>query len=632
MLSKLGYISVLASIFTSFFLIYFSVFEIKVRNSSISKKIFQLSLLQAFFIILAFFILFLAYLFSDFSVINVYENSHTTKPIFYKISGVWGNHEGSLLLWITILVLFSLLYLFTNKTSEKKFRLLTLFFQNILICGFLIFLLTNSNTFNEVYPPPKEGMGLNPILQDPALAIHPPLLYLGFVGSSIYFSAALASLISKFSGKEFAQSIKNWVLISWFFQTIGILIGSIWAYYELGWGGYWFWDPVENSSLMPWFLMTALIHSILILQRKDGIYLWVVVLSILTFTMSVTGTFLVRSGVLNSVHTFANDPSRGLYILTFLTLMIFMSVFIFYKYAPKESRSFEFLSKEFYILINNWFMIFFLIVVLIGTLYPITLEVFSGQKISVGPPYYNIVMVPFLIPFLFFVSYGPQAKWHHSGIFYNIKRNFFIILFSIFIVLTFFYLTKIENFIINLVLIFSLYLILLNIFHFFQNVKKNYIKYFYSDFPRTLSHFGFGLLIFFISINSIFSVQHDLNLKVGETKKVSNFEIKLKSLNVFSENNYKKFVGKIIISDDRKNKSEILKPEIRIYNQPETLTNEASIRSNLFSDTYVTMSNISGSDFYNIKFQNKPFMNLIWFSVILMSLGGLLRVVLRNKK
>ena len=283
-------------------------------------------------------------------MINVYENSHTNKPLIYKISGVWGNHEGSLLLWINVLVIFSFLFFIKNYNTNKKFLLLTLVFQNVLIVGFFIFLFFTSNPFSKIYPVPQEGLGLNPILQDPALAIHPPLLYLGFVGSSIYFSAALASLISKFTGKEFATISKPWVLISWSFQTLGILVGSIWAYYELGWGGYWFWDPVENSSLIPWFLMTALFHSIIVLEKRGGIYLWVVVLSILTFTMSVTGTFLVRSGILNSVHTFANDPTRGLYILIFLSIMIFSSIYVFYKFASKKKKISIYLVKNFLLL------------------------------------------------------------------------------------------------------------------------------------------------------------------------------------------------------------------------------------------------------------------------------------------
>ena len=267
---------------------------------------------------------------SDFSNETVFNYSHTTKPLFYKISGTWGNHEGSLLLWLLVLTLFIFLFLIRSKDQTKQYRILTLLFQQIIIIGFFIFLIKTSNPFNYIFPIPNEGLGLNPILQDPALAIHPPILYLGYVGSSIIFSATLAATSLNYISKEWAKHIKQWVLVSWIFLTIGILLGSIWAYYELGWGGFWFWDPVENVSLMPWLALTTLLHCILVLEKRLTLTSWVVVLSISTFTLSMCGTFLVRSGILNSVHTFANDPERGLFILIFLFCLIFMSLFIFF--------------------------------------------------------------------------------------------------------------------------------------------------------------------------------------------------------------------------------------------------------------------------------------------------------------
>jgi len=628
MLSEVGILFVLTSTLLSFFLIFFSVREIKEQNSYPLQKIRNFSLLQLIFTNLSFIVLLAGYVSSDFSLVNVYENSHTTKPLLYKISGVWGNHEGSLLLWINILVLFSFLFLIKNRTIDKKFQLLTLIFQNILIIGFFIFLITTSNPFSKVFPVPQEGLGLNPILQDPALAIHPPLLYLGFVGSSIYFSLALASLICKFDGKNFAMVMKPWVLLSWFFQTLGILVGSIWAYYELGWGGYWFWDPVENSSLIPWFLMTALLHSILVLKKRKDLYLWVIVLSILTFTMSVTGTFLVRSGILNSVHTFANDPSRGLYILVFLSIMIFSSLYIFYKFAPKEKKAgFELFSKEFFILTNNWFMIFFLITVLIGTIYPIFLEIISSEKISIGPPYYNTILAPFVIPLLLLMSYAFQAHWLVPKP-AKIKKLLIILFLSVCLIVIFIYFTNQKNILINLILLSSIYLIIQTFLDLLKNLsKKNLFLY-----SGIFSHLGFGLLILFISLNSIFSVEHDFNIKIGKKKKLDNFEITLRDLKVHPEKNYKKFVGDLMVFNNKNNSIEFLSPEIRIYNRPETITYEASIKSNILSDTYVTMSNISRSDFYNIKFQKKPFMNLIWFSTILIAFGGFIRILERRTK
>ncbi len=623
MLSELGIIFVSTALLISFALLYFTFIETNNSNNFIPKNIYKLSLFQLIFSVLSFVILLLGYVFSDFSIINVYENSHTTKPLFYKISGTWGNHEGSLLLWINILVLFSFLFLSLNKNKNKNFKIFTLLFQNLLIVVFFIFLLTNSNPFSTIYPIPTEGMGLNPILQDPALAIHPPLLYIGFVGSSIYFSAALSALVSKIDAKSLAISIKPWILISWFFQTVGILVGSIWAYYELGWGGYWFWDPVENSSLMPWFVMTALLHSVLVLERKIGLYSWVIVLSILTFTMSVTGTFLVRSGILNSVHTFANDPSRGLFILTFLILMVFSSIFIFFRHAPIENKKYRILSKEFFILINNWFMIFFLGVILIGTLYPIFLDTLTGAKISVGPPYYNFVLAPFLIPLLFLMTSGPKYKWilPEKKIFLN-----FVLFLSIFLFFVTFFLIGKYNLLLSLILFFSIYLIVQTLFDLYDSFKSSN-----TNFSRILSHLGFGLLIFFISINHIFSEEVNFNLRLGESKESENYIIKFENLEKFSGDNYKSLIGHFEILNKENLFNENLKPEIRIYNQPMTVTYEASINSRLLSDTYLTMSNISESDIFNVKFQRKPFMNFIWLSVLLLSFGGIINFFNRKK-
>ena len=625
MLSELGHLLIIFSILSSTCLIFYSVKEVKNKNILPSNTIKNLSFLQIITTSSSFIVLIIAYILSDFSLVNVYENSHTDKPLIYKFSGVWGNHEGSLLLWINVMVLFSFLFFLKNKRYSKDFQLLTLFFQNILILGFLVFLLATSNPFSKIFPIPNEGLGLNPILQDPALAIHPPLLYLGFVGSSIYFSAALSSLITGFGGKKFALSIKSWVLISWLFQTLGILVGSIWAYYELGWGGYWFWDPVENSSLIPWFLMTALFHSILVLERREGIYIWVIILGILTFTMSVTGTFLVRSGILNSVHTFANDPTRGLYILAFLTLMIFSSIFIFYKFAPTEKKNFRLFSKEFFIITNNWFMSFFLITVLIGTLYPIFLEVLTDQKISIGPPYYNTVLAPFLIPLLFFMAYGPKSSWISART-PRLKNILPVIILSILFSSMLLYFLKQNDFLLVLIIIFSIYLISQTIFDMVISFKNRSTEKKYINFSTFISHLGFGFLILFISLNSILSLERDFNIKVGEKKNFKNLELSLQNVQILKDKNYKKIVGNIIIFNKKNKKIENLKPEIRIYSQPETITYEASIRSRMFLDTYVTMSNISKSDFYNIKFQKKPFMNLIWLSTILITLGAFLRV------
>jgi cytochrome c-type biogenesis protein CcmF len=627
MLSNIGISLVVLVSILSFLIIYIAYFDLKISKQIIEKKIYKLSLFQTTFTVLSFFTLVIAFINSDFSLVNVYENSHTTKPLFYKIAGTWGNHEGSLLLWVNILVIFSYLFLVFNHAHNKKFRLYTLIFQNILILGFLFFLLLNSNPFSPIYPVPIEGLGLNPILQDPALAIHPPLLYVGFVGCSIYFSAAMASLLSGYSGKSFAQSIKTWVKVSWCFQTLGIIVGSIWAYYELGWGGFWFWDPVENASLLPWFAITALMHSLIVLEKRNTLYSWVIILCLLTFILSVMGTFLVRSGILNSVHTFASDPSRGVYILIFLSLMIFSSLTIFFIKHKKETYNFNLKSRETFILANNWFMAFFLVTVLIGMLYPIFLDVLTGIKISVGPPFFNIVIIPLVIPFMFLMAVGPKFGWIKSK---NKILNKVLILILGAGIINIFILLFSDGYSLlsNLIFISAIFLIfhsLLDIKNFINNRNK-------FELPRIISHLGFGLLVFFIGINYQFSIEEDFNLKVGEIKKTSTYEISFEDIRIKESKNYKAVIGNFKLTNLKNNLAQYLGPEIRIYSNPETLTYEAAIRTKIHSDLYLTMSNVSRSDYYNIKFQKKPFMIWIWISALMISLGGFMQLTLKKNE
>ena len=625
MLSNLGNILLFANVILSFSIIYNANKSLKTSTNEINKNIFQLSLIQSTLIIICFFTLIAAFIISDFSLVTVYQNSHSLKPLFYKIAGTWGNHEGSLLLWAIILTIFSFLFLIYNKDHPKKFRLLTLIIQNILILGFLFFILFNSNPFSSLSPVPSEGLGLNPILQDPALAIHPPLLYVGFVGSSIYFSAAIASLISNYTEKSFSYSIKNWILISWCFQTLGILVGSIWAYYELGWGGFWFWDPVENASLLPWFAMTALFHSLIVFEKRNIFYFWVIILCLITFILSVTGTFLVRSGILNSVHTFASDPSRGLYILLFLSLMIFGSIFLLFKKYKNEDYKLNQNSKETFILINNWFMMFYLITVLLGTIYPIFTDALTDNKISVGPPFYNTIILPVVIIFLLFMAIGPKVKWIKNK-FKDIKIYFYILLASCglnFLIIFFF---KSYSVLSNLILISAIFLILSSLIDLTNAIKKN--KF---DLARIISHASFGFLVLFIGLNNIFTIEKDYNIKLGETKKFENYSIKLQNLELKNFKNYQAVIGELEIKNVNLNRTNILKPEIRIYDNPRTLTYEASIKTSISKDYYLTMSNIDRSDYYNIKFQKKPLMMWIWVSVIMIVFGGFLRIFINAK-
>jgi len=624
MLSNIGIILIFSVLILGFLIIYNASIELKTSGQVVKNSIYKLTLFQATFTILSFFTLIIGFINSDFSLINVYENSHTAKPFFYKIAGTWGNHEGSLLLWINILVIFSYLFLVFNYNHDKKFRLYTLIVQNFLILGFLFFLLLNSNPFNSIYPIPLEGLGLNPILQDPALAIHPPLLYVGFVGCSIYFSAAMASLLSGYGGKLFAQSIKTWVKISWCFQTLGIIVGSIWAYYELGWGGFWFWDPVENSSLLPWFAITALMHSLIVLEKRNILYSWVIILCLLTFILSVTGTFLVRSGILNSVHTFASDPSRGIYILSFLSIMIFSALIIFFLKYKKEAYNFNLKSRETFILANNWFMAFFLVTVLIGMLYPIFLDVLTNVKISVGPPFFNIVIIPLVVPLLFLMATGPKFGWIRSKNKISYKFVYYI-LSAVVINLFIFYFFGEYSLLSNLIFIAAIFLIL----HSFLDINKFINSKNKTELSRVISHLGFGLLVLFIGINHQFSLEEDFNLKVGEIKKTNNYKINFESIKIKESKNYKAIIGNFELTNLKNNLVQYLEPEIRIYSNPETLTYEAAIKTKISSDLYLTMSNVSRSNYYNIKFQSKPFMIWIWISALIIALGGFMQL---NKK
>ena len=624
MASLIGLYSLFFGLFSSFLIIFFSIKNFR-NFLNFDSKILSLTFLQFFFVVVSFLGLIISFINSDFSNETVYNHSHTTKPLFYKISGTWGNHEGSLLLWLLVLTLFLFLFLLKSKEQNKKYRILTLFFQQIIIIGFFIFLLKTSNPFSYIFPTPAEGLGLNPILQDPALAIHPPILYLGYVGSSIIFSSTLAAATLNKINKEWATHIKKWVLLSWIFLTLGILLGSIWAYYELGWGGFWFWDPVENVSLMPWLALTTLLHCLLVLEKRFLLTSWVVILSISTFTLSMCGTFLVRSGILNSVHTFANDPERGLFILIFLFSLIFLSLFIFFffhKFENKNMNQLFWLSKETSILVNNWFMMYFLTVVLIGTVYPIFLEVISSEKISVGPPFYHKLIIPFLIPFLFMMAIGPKLKWIKSDLLIK-KRLIVLFLISFLLSLLLVINLNIDILINSILLTFAFYLFFISLRDFF--IKKK------LSLPQNFAHFGFSLLILSILFNNILSKEIITNLKVGEIYKSEKFEINFENIGQVEKKNFKEIIGKFIIKDSEGN-IEILNPGLRIYNQPNIVTSEADIKVNLFEDKFMTMNYVPNQDYFNIRYQIKPFMIWIWFSVLLITFGGIISVLKKNMK
>jgi len=622
-ISQLGFYSLIIGLIFSIIFLPVAYRDLFVNNNLISSNVFSILFFKLFFVLVSFICLIISFVNSDFSNETVYNNSHTTKPLFYKISGTWGNHEGSLLLCLLILVFFIFIFLITSRKEQKKYRIITLLFQEIIIIGFFLFLLITSNPFNHLFPSPKEGLGLNPILQDPILAIHPPILYLGYIGSSIILSSSIAAIIQNQVNNQWAKNLKIWVIISWIFLTIGIVLGSIWAYYELGWGGFWFWDPVENISLMPWLCLTALVHSVIVLEKRSLFATWTLVLSISSFTFSMCGTFLVRSGILNSVHTFANDPSRGIFILFFLFFLIFISLivfFFFYKEKKIKQKNFLF-SKETSILINNWFMMYFLSVVLIGTVYPIFLEVITNEKISVGAPFYSKLFIPFLIPFLFLMSIGPKMAWIRQNVkLFNIK---IILLFLLSIFLSYLILFKTEQrtLFVSVLVIFSIYL-------FFTTIRDFFIKN-QINFSQKISHFGFSLLILSIIMNGIFSREVITNIEVGEKHEFNNGTIYFENINTFKKKNYTSIVGIFKIKEND-NEEIYLEPELRIFNQPLIVTSEADIKTNFIADKFLVMNLVKGNDYYNIKYQTKPFMIWIWLSAILMCVGALINFFKRK--
>ncbi len=618
MLNLIGNYSLIFALLISLILIIYCFIKFKSKKN-LDFNLIVIIFLQFTLISLSFFTLVFAFINSDFSNLAVYNNSHTSKPLFYKISGTWGNHEGSLLLWLMVLSLFSLFFLFKTKKLLSSFRVLTIFFQQIIIVGFLFFIIFTSNPFQLILPTPIEGLGLNPILQDPVLAIHPPILYLGYVGSSIIFSSSLAALTCNYVNKDWAADIKNWSLISWIFLTIGIMLGSIWAYYELGWGGFWFWDSVENVSLMPWLCLTALLHSSSVLEKRSILQSWTIILALCTFILSMSGTFLVRSGILNSVHTFANDPERGVFVLIFLIILVLISLILYFKFNHSEttSKSF-FLSKETAIIINNWFIMYFLSVVLVGTIYPIFLEIITEAKISVGPPYFNQLIVPFLIPFLILMALGSKLDWiKNKKLKLNIKKLTLLIL----SILISFYIVR--N--LNIKILYLTVLISAALYLFFTTIidlKNKKLKW-----SQKISHLAFSILILSIILNSVFSEELSVNMKAGEQKIILNKTINFEKITKQEIDNYTSLIAEIEINQD--NKKIKFYPELRFYKVSETITSEADIKTNLFNDNLLVVNYLKDTDYLNIRYQKKPFMMLIWLSAVMLALGGL--IGLRDK-
>ncbi|MDC1538129.1 heme lyase CcmF/NrfE family subunit [Pelagibacteraceae bacterium] len=632
MISNLGAVLLIVSFLTTCSSLFLYIKNNIIQKSSIYLQFFLFYKVSFYLILFSFFVLIVCFAISDFSIISVYENSHTDKPLFYKISAAWGNHEGSMLLFILVISLYGILFLLNSKNINDSLRACTIFFQSIIQLIFLSFLIFTSNPFSKIFPVPVQGLGLNPILQDPLLAIHPPFLYLGYVGFSLVFSLLLAALILKQYNSRWASIAKKWIMLPWSFLSFGIGLGSFWAYYELGWGGYWFWDPVENASLMPWIASTALIHSIVVMEKLKKLFAWTAILTILTFILSLFGTFLVRSGVLNSVHAFANDPERGVYILFIITIITLGSLIIYILKFPKESvnnNSFALFSRDFSILLNNYFLIFILTVVIVGTTYPILLSVFTGETISVGPQYYNTILAPFIFIFLILMAMGPLMKWNGNSLISIKQKIFSFFIVSIFLtILISLYLSR-YNFIFLLGVLCSVYLIV-SVFYEIVMIKKTFFTK--QNFSRLFSHLGFGLLILAITLNHFFSKEINAKIHLGESFFKQGIKINFLKSESSKEKNFEELFGIYKITKD--NKTFILKPSVRKYKQPQQFTSETSIQRDGLSDVYIAMDYAGDLSMgIGVRFYYNYFVRLIWISFALITIGGIVSFVRRaNEK
>ena len=601
----------------------------------------QISVLNFFFTLLSFLCLTYSFISSDFSLLVVSSNSNTELPFIYKITGVWGNHEGSILLWLLVMTFFGFLFSL-QRTKEKNIKKNSLCIQNTLIFLICLFVIFTSNPFDRIFPPEIEGSDLNPLLQDPGLIIHPPLLYLGYVGFSIVYSISLAVLIFNFKSETFVKVLKPWVFASWTFLTLGIGLGSWWAYYELGWGGFWFWDPVENASLLPWLTASALLHTIIISGKKKLLLQWTLLLSVITFTLSLLGTFLVRSGVLISVHAFANDPSRGVFILLLLLAVCSTGLLFYVKRSTyfKQSKSINVISKEGAISLNNVFMLTLSFTILLGTIYPLISSVFFNTKISVGAPFFNSILAPITIPLVLGMIFGPFLKWGTDDVFNLLSRLKVLLISFLVISMIIWYLNYQGPIISILFFILSSWLITSSLFElskFFVfrpsfQIKKIPLK----NISQLIAHIGIGLLIIGATGTSILKKEkiqfQDLNQKIS----ISNFDVKFEGIKNVEGPNYLSQVGVFSIYKD-KNYIKTLYPERRFYNSREQVTTEAAIHSTFTGDLYIAIGekNTESNTFsWTTRIWFNPFTLWIWIGVLFLGIGGLISLTksLRESK
>ncbi len=591
----------------------------------------------------AFLSLMWAYIVTDLSVANVAENSHTLKPFVYKVAGVWGNHEGSMLLWSLMLSLFSMLVAL-SKVQPETFKTKILSIQGMLSTGFLAFILFTSNPFVRIGAPPVDGAGLNPVLQDPGLAIHPPLLYMGYVGFSVAFAFAIAGLLEGKLDKDWARAVKPWVLLAWSSLSAGIALGSWWAYYELGWGGWWFWDPVENASLMPWLLGTALLHSVIVLEKRDTLKRWVALLAILTFSLSMLGTFLVRSGVLTSVHAFAVDPMRGVFILGLLTLYTggALAVYAWKAHTLESKAALSPLSRESSLIFNNLFMATACATVFIGTLYPLLMEALNAEQISVGPPYFTATFVPLMIPALLLMGIAPFIPWKKGNVNSLTPRLKLPILTTIGILLPLIWIMENNNgeethpIGVWVGLAVALWLSISTITEWVQRteLKPERIKFLpLSSWGMSTAHLGIAVALFGMIGSTLWLQEKVALMKPGDVMEIGRYELKLEEVGGKFGPNYAADAAQIELKASGR-KIDTLKPERRHYPVAQQGTTEAAIRKSWRDDVYVALGEQDSAkpEYWVIRAYVHPLVPYLWLGYVMIALGGFLALLGTRKK
>jgi cytochrome c-type biogenesis protein CcmF len=605
------------------------------RDPALMNVARSTALAQLLFVAASFAALVTLHVTSDFSVVNVFENSHSLKPLIYKITGVWGNHEGSMLLWVSILALFGGMVAAFGNNLPLSLRAHVLAVQAWIASAFYLFILVTSNPFLRIVNPPIEGRDLNPVLQDIGLAVHPPMLYLGYVGFSISFSFAVAALIEGRIDAAWARWVRPWTLVAWIFLTLGIAMGSYWAYYELGWGGWWFWDPVENASLMPWLAGTALLHSLVVMEKRNALKVWTILLSILAFSLSLLGTFLVRSGVLMSVHTFANDPTRGVFILLILCIFIGggLSLFAWRASALKQGGLFAPISREGALVLNNLFLTTACATVFVGTLYPLALEVLTGERISVGAPFFNLTFGPLFFAVLIAVPFGPMLAWKRGdllGAAHRLVAAGVVALIGLAVLWAW---TGGGGTFAPLAIALAIFVIAGALTDLAERIGLFRVALGASvrrarGLPRSawgtvFAHAGVGVALIGIVCETTWNSEYIGSMKPDDIASIAGYQLTLDGLAQRQGPNFREMAAQFSVRLDGE-RIAVMSPSKRNFTTRGSTTTEAALLSRGFSQIYISLGETTADGAIAVRIYHKPMVLLIWFGPVLMALGGML--------